>query len=308
MANGWTGCGVGGALALALVATLAAAPLHAARGADLDDDELAVDRPVDRDTWPVEVTRRPLTLGRGMVEVFVPLGVNVSSGRVWKPTFVAPGLAYGVTRWLTVGVRHALGACLSGPSTGCPDGYADVGVDALWELAHGDSGDVALGTAIDVAPLQDPTALSGEVRLVVRFGGPLALTLSPTLRVGLIARDMAGVRTGRVAFPLASYAFGWVEQSAGNHEYLSLPVTVTFQLAPPVAVSLGGALDGPIGSAAGSFGDLYRVPFGLALVFTPFRALDLGASVTFADLLGKAVPAGERWNTRGMQIFGAFRL
>jgi hypothetical protein len=111
-----------------------------------------------------------------------------------------------------------------------------------------------------------------------------------------------------MAFPLATFPFGWVEFSAGNREFLSVPAVITFQLTPAVAVSVAGALDGPLNPPAGDFGDFYRIPIGLAVIASPTSMIDAGASFTFLNLFGKQPIGAEAVDQRGLQVFAALRI
>ena len=270
--------------------------------------ESVLDQPIEKEGWPIEITRRPLTLARNMFEVMVPLNVTLSAGRAGEPTFLAPSLYYGVTDALTVGLRHFLGLCLTGPAHGCPKTYNDLGVDAIWRLRHESGSDLAVAASLDASPISDPFTLSGEVRLIGRFGGPIALALAPTLNFGLNQRESRIVKATALAFPLATYPFGWVELSEGNREFLSVPAALIFQLTPALAVSVAGALDGPLNPPTGDFGDSYRVPIGFAVIASPSNRFDAGASFTFLNLLGKQAPGAEPADQRGVQLFAALRI
>lgn len=288
----------------------AAAGLLAVSLAGPASAQSVLDQPIEKEGWPVEVTRRPLTLAPGMLEVAVPVNVNMSADRSGKPVFVSPSVHYGVTDVLTVGLRHFLGVCLSGVADGCPKVYNDLGVDAIWGVYHGPLSDLALGVALDAAPLTDPFTLSGEVRIIARFGGgPLALVVAPALDFGITQRDGNTFKTAPLALPLATYPYGWVQFSGpGNKELLSVPASLQVQATPNVVLALSGALDGPLDPATGRFGDFYAIPIGAALVLSPSNMLDVGASFTFLNLIGKQAPGADASDLRGLQIFAAFRM
>jgi hypothetical protein len=289
-------------LRFALAALLAALPVAA--GAQ----ESVLDRPIEKEGWPVEVTRRPLTLAESMIEVTVPLGIGLSRDRSGRPITLSPSLYYGVSDGLTVGIRHFAGLCFSG-TPDCPRVYEDVSVDSLWRLWRGVSTDLALGVAVNASPVTDPLALSAEARLVGRLrAGPAALMVAPTFAVGLTNRDTAAVRTAPLAFPLATAPFGYFQGELGNHEFLRVPVSLAVQATPALALALGASLDGPLSPPAGSFSDRYTIPVGAALVFSPSSLLDVGASLTFLNLLGKEPAGADRTDARAMQAFVTGRL
>jgi hypothetical protein len=295
-----------GKLAARFAAALLAGALAASTPAQ---EESVLDQPIEKEGWPTEIARRPLTLARDMLEVVVPLDVTLTARRAGEPVFLAPSLYYGVTDALTLGLRHFDGLCLSGSAHGCRKTYQDLGIDALWRLRHESGSDLAVAASLDASPISDPFTLSGEVRLIGRIGGPIALALAPTLNFGLNERNNSAlVKATALAFPLSTYPFGWVELSSGNREFLSIPVSIILQLTPRIAVSVAGALDGPLDPPVGDFGDFYRVPVGVAVIASPSNRFDAGASFTLLNLLGKQLPGGEPADQRGLQIFAALRI
>ena len=287
-----------------VLAALLAVAVPAAGGAQ----ESVLDRPVEKEGWPSEVTRRPLTLAEGMIEVTVPLGIGLSKDRGGKPITLSPSVYYGVSDGLTVGLRHFAGLCFSG-TPDCPRAYEDLGVDSLWRLWRGVSTDLALGVALNASPVADPLALSAEARLVGRFrAGPAALTVAPTFAVGITNRDTTSVRTAPLAFPLATTSFGYFQVEQANREQLRVPVSVAVQATPALALALGASLDGPLSPPVGNFSDLYSIPVGVAVMFSPSNMVDVGASLTFLNLLGNQVAAVDRTDERAMQAFVSGRL
>jgi len=280
----------------------------------LPEEEGVLDRPPDPEAWPTELTRRPLTLAAGMPELTVPADVNASQNRFAKPVSLAPSLYYGVSSALAIGVRHAVGLCLSGADDGCRKTYDDVTLDTVWAFRR----DLAVGLAVTASPVSDPAfALSGEARFVARWAqGPVALAVAPTLSVGFSERDTPGiVKTLPITFPLASYGYGFYQQVAGNKEYLIVPFSLTAQAIPEVALSVGSAVHGPLYTASpvtaggtrtvsGDFSDAYQIPLAAAVVIVPDRHVDLGASFTFLNLFGRNGTS----DAKAMQVFASLRL
>ena len=60
----------------------AAAAVLVVAGASAALAQGVVDTPSDKEAWPVEITRRPLTLARGMVEITVAGNIQLSDGSV----------------------------------------------------------------------------------------------------------------------------------------------------------------------------------------------------------------------------------
>jgi hypothetical protein len=287
--------------AAALVAALALLDPPAARAQDVDQPILGATGP---EGWPTELTRRPLTLGAGMAEVTLPLAIGLSTGSAGKPVSTNPSLYLGVNdRWM-VGIRQLVGLCLGGASNGCARVYDDVSLDTVLSLTRSPGLELGVGAALNWAPI-DPAAFSAEARLILRVsGGPVSLVVAPTLNLGLNDRGSGRVKSAPTRLDLGrTYGLVVVEPAFENKEWLLLPATAQLQLGPIVAVALGASLDGPLDPTFGSYADYFRVPVAAAVVVTPARSVDLGASFTFADLLGKAGTA----DARSIGLFGAYR-
>jgi hypothetical protein len=268
-----------------------------------------------RDAWPAEITRRPLTLGGGMVEVWAPLQLNASEDADWEPVTSNPSIAFGVTdRWM-IQVRHIVGLCFGGESAGCPEPYDDVGGMTRLSLGRGGGLDIALQGAVHAFRIAsgDPRLWSADASVLLRAGGgALALTVQPTVSFGLNERDALVTRVTPIAWNLGTYdvvtpgvtAVTPGPSSIGNKETVSLPVTVQLQLGPALALAVGASLEGPLDPEVGSFEDYYRIPAGVAAVFTPLRYLDVGASLTFPSFAG----ADDTRDLRQLALFAAFRI
>jgi hypothetical protein len=285
---------------IAWCAAICLAPL-AAHGQSLDGGA-ALDR------HPVAVVDRPLTLPGGILEIWAPLGISLSNGAGGKPTFFNPSFSYGVSDVFTIGLRHLLGMCLSGSEGNCPKFYNDVSLDALYALIRTPRAEVAGGAALSLAPITDPTAVTAEVRLPikVRAASAFALVLSPALNFGLNERDVGPSARKRygVTFNAGTYDLITPAETAPNREVLRIPLTVQLQLRPELALLAGASVDGAFDPPVGSFGDVYRVPVMAGLVFVPGRFIDLGAALTFPDLLGKDGTADDRF----LSAFVALRM
>jgi len=254
--------------------------------------------------WPTEITRRPLTLGAGMVELTVPVAINESAGSSGKPVSSNPSLYYGVSeRWM-IGIRHLVGVCFSGKANGCDKAYNDVSLDTVVSLARSSGLELGVGAAVNWAPI-DPSVWSSEVRLIARASvGSLALTVAPTVNVGLNDRTSGNTKWAPTQLDLAgTYHLIAVEPALENKEWLLVPATLQLQVGPSLGLMVGASLDGPIDPTVGSYGDYYRVPVAAAVVFTPAHWVDLGASFTFANLAGK----DSSTDFRTLGFFAAFR-
>jgi hypothetical protein len=249
------------------------------------------------DGMPIQLVDRPLTLPRETLELSAPLGINLSTGSGGEPTYLNPSIAYGVSDQLTIGIRHLLGLCLSGKDGKCPEFYNDLGFTLLYSLVQAGRLHVAFGAALDVAPIVDPTSTSGEFRLPIKFGNEfLALVLSPSLSFGLTHRD-SGTKRYPIAFNAGTYDVVVPAETAPNREVLRIPLTFQMQLERGPALLVGASVDGMLNPPVGTFSDVYRIPVMVGLLFTPARFLDLGAALTFSDLLGQEATADHRFLT-----------
>lgn len=278
-----------------LTVAFAAALVPAARAQELGG-------PVDR--WPQEVTRRPLTLDQGMVEITAPVGINLSKDADGKPVTLAPSVMFGVTnRWM-IGIRHFNGLCFGGTSNGCAHAYEDVSGFTRLSFMRGGGWEVAVQGAVDVAPIKDPRIWAGEAGLALRAGGgALAVTAEPMVGFGLNDRTAAS-RFSPIAWNLATYDVITRTSTVGNKETIAVPVTVQLQIGPMLALAVGASLEGPLNPDVGSFSDFYRIPAGVAAVLTPVRWVDVGAALTFPAFGGK----NDTRDARFLSAFLAFRI
>jgi hypothetical protein len=268
----------------------------------------------DRDRFPTEITRRPLTLPQGMIEVWAPVQLNASEDADWKPVTLNPSLNFGITDRWQIGLRHIVGICLGETEDGCAKVYDDVGVTTRLSLGRGGGLDLALQGALQVAPISDPQAWSGEVGLLVRAGGgAVAITAAPTLSFGLNDRDLRGSRLTPITWNLGTYDV--VQRSSpgaetapgpgdptgtiGNKEHIAVPVTLQIQLGKALALFGGASVEGPLNPEVGDFSDYWRIPVGAGAVFTASPNFDVGAALTFPLF------AGEN-DTRDIRILSAF--
>jgi hypothetical protein len=258
-------------------AAAASLVLAAAAGLARADEESVLDRPPDKDAWPTELVRRPLTLAQGMFELTLPVNANLAPGAVAQPVFLNPSLYYGVTPNVTVGLRHFVGLCVTGSSNGCGDVYNDVSVDSIWSFVREQNTDVALGAALNASHL-DPVTLNAEVRLAARYrmGSVAAVTVAPQLNFGLTERDTQATIVGTNA-----------TTASGNREVLTVPVTLQVQGTDRLAVAVSTAIAGPLDPQVGGFGDSYTIPLAAEVDYAVTNMLDLGANFSFTNLAGK---------------------
>ncbi len=226
-----------------------------------------------KDTWPLEATKRPLTLDAGMLEIRGnTFQLNLSKNQVGEPFSLAPSLYYGVDKKLTLGITHATGFCLAGEDNGCPKLYNDFTFDALYGLMLRGSFQLAGHGGLAFPSLSDNFRMGLNVGLLGRINaGNLAIVFDPRLYIGFTDRDLDS--------PEAS-AFGG---AAYGKEMLYIPVWVQFQVNTQTMIyavsGINDRLDG--------FGDAYQIPIGAGALFAINNRLDFGAEFVFPNLAGK---------------------
>ena len=250
-----------------------AASLCVSSGVAFADDE----DEITKDSWPMEVNQRPLTLAAGMIEIAGNTAMlNMSSDFVLKPIALAPSVYYGVNKKLSVGVTHSTGICISGTENGCAKAYNDFGVNALYSLMHKGAINLAVHGGL-IVPSIDEFGMGINVGATVRFrAGKLAIVGDPTLYVGVIERE-----------------------TVGGEEQLAIPVWFKYQVNKETNVFLStgifGALDG-IGDGT--------IPLGLGGTYTLSNRIDVGAEFSFMNLLG----SGSSADLRQLILRAALRL
>ena len=239
-----------------LVATVTVSLLGISTARAQDDD-------YTKDTWPLEATKRPLTLDAGMLEIRGDTFMfNLTKDAVGEPFALAPDVYYGVNKKLTVGITHEVGICLAGEDKGCTKVYNDFTIDALYGIMLKGSFQLAGHGGLAFKSI-DPFMMGLNVGLLGRINaGNVAIVFDPRLYVGFTERDNA-------ALP--------------GKEQLSIPLWLQFQVNPQTMAYAVSGFEGPLED----FSDFYRVPLGLGALFAINNRLDFGGEFQFTNLLGK---------------------
>lgn len=175
---------------------------------------------------------------------------------------------------------------MTGEDGGCPEVYDDASVDGILSLVRSGAVEIAAGAALNAGPIADRTRWFADVRLEAQVSaGPVSVTVAPSVGFALNDRD-APSRRGGISFDLSVYDLVLPQDTQGNHETLSVPVTVQLQVADPLAVFAGASIDGPLDPPVGSFSDAYTGPATVGLLYASSRSFEVGAAVTFPNLVG----------------------
>lgn len=220
------------------------------------------------------------TLPKGKVLLNVFLPIDLSTDAVGKPIDLSPDIWYGVTDDLTLGLVHSgegetgfigssLGRslCLTGTDNGCAHVYNNVGIDARYRLMK----PLALDAGLYINSISDPFQLDLKIGIDGRWlfaNGKLALEAQPSLLIGLTNRT-PDTGTGVVT-------------SANNEEFLYVPLTASYEVAPKLALALQLGLVLPFADA----GDGWAIPISIAARYAATPQLGLGLAFTFPDAIG----------------------
>ena len=207
--------------------------------------------------YPDEYALRPIGVAAGMVEVKVPVVINLSKSMVAKPISVPLEVRYGVSNELELRIFHDSvepmlpgGVCLGGKDRGCGKFYNNVGVGAGYSFLKNNGLELAGLGALEIADI-DQSFADLQVGLGVKYiTGAISVAAAPKVYIGLNKRDKGNLK-----------------------QVIGVPVEVAFQanpqLAPFIRTGIMGSTD--------KFGDNYVIPVGIGANYLLQHGLDLGA-------------------------------
>ncbi|WP_242338197.1 hypothetical protein [Anaeromyxobacter sp. SG66] len=221
-----------------------------------------------KDSYPTqELVRQPLTLSRGLIELGVPVRIEISNsndGRV--PDWSIPAsLDFGVTDDLQVGVFHSTGLCFGESGNDCRKVYDDVGGRIrLGLLRAGPSNQATVEARVQAFEFSD-VVWTGAVGLQYKT------TLGPNLAL-LAAADWTSFLNKRsdVAFKDA----------------IAGALGLQLQLFPGLAAFGNIGLDYPLNEQS-SFDRKVAGPVNAGVELTPVHNITVGADVMFSNLVGE---------------------
>lgn len=182
---------------------------------------------------PTEVGPPRMTVPAKQGVLHAMLELSLSKDAAFEPVSLAPDLWYGVNPKLTVGLVHSGraaagffggagdGLCLTGEDHGCAKVYDSTGLLARYHLKDG------------------PFTVALDGGLLVRSYDPFTVAL----KLGIAGRW----QRGKLALDLApNLAFGLSERDSGNTEQLDVPVTLSYAVAPRLALALQSGVATPV--------------------------------------------------------------
>jgi len=200
--------------------------------------------------YPDAYALRPLQLPTGMVQLKVPVIMNLSKGSVAKPVFIPLELRLGLTSELELRLFHpAFGLCVSGQAKGCGRVYNDVGLGMLYSLMREQGMEFALLGAVEVTSFSRPAKVRLDAGLGFKYvRAPFSIAAWPYVGVGLNHRNE-------------------------NGDSINIPIEFAFQLSSPAALFLESGFYGD----AHDFGHSWSSPLGVGINYLLQHGVDLGA-------------------------------
>lgn len=256
--------------ALALAIVVAASPA-------LADVEQAVPAP----------KKKPppgITLPADVASLTITTEANATKGKELDIVSVAPDVAIGITSDFTMAVIHSssaltgfrgsagAGICVTDT---CPARYADVGLEALYNLARGD-----FAAALDV--------------------GIIASSLEPVRKDAKLGFKL---KVGRGRLFAVTTPNVWLALDDGDpmkpHEHqLFVPFSVGVKVSV-LSLGIGTGLKGPLEH----FGARWSVPLGGSLQVAFDKRVSVGTSLVFGKLVGGDDVMGTGSGARAIQLW-----
>jgi len=225
--------------------------------------------------YPDAYALRPLQLPAGMVQLKVPVIINLSKGNVGSPVFIPFELRLGLTSELELRIfQPGHGLCVS-RRKGCGRVYNDLGLGFLYSVMREQGMDLALLGAIEVTSFASPAMVRLDAGLAFKYvQAPFSIAAWPYVGIGLNRRD-------------------------GNGDSINIPVEFAYQLSSPAALFVEGGLFGN----ARDFGNTWSSPLGVGLNYLLQHGIDMGAEFKFTNLVGN----GSGPDGRLFLVYFAFR-
>jgi hypothetical protein len=228
-----------------------------------------------------ELVKQPLTLAAGMIEVDIPVEVNLTKDELGKPWTIPAAADYSWSDDLQFGIFHQTGFCLASESNGCPKTYNDLGVRTRLGVHRAAGGQLVVQAGAMATSFSESLFDAYVGAAYKRTLGNLAVVLEGNLTSALNDRDV--VRELRV---------GGIRTAQYREAFLSR-AELQLQLIPGLAavgrIGYSTSLEEPTGT------DLpWLVPVAVGVEYEIYPRIGIGAEFTFENLLGKDASADER--------------
>lgn len=217
-----------------------------------------------------EWTRQSFLLPKGGFEVTgTParpelVRINSSKNSALKPVEIPVHLFWGVTEDVMIGITHERGLRLNTGDERAPTArklYNDVGFGAVIRVSRGHDHEVALHLGLPLHQLSPDLFVGTQLGVLGRanLSNSVALVYDPSVYLGFNRR------------------------SAGNGDYLNLPIWFYFQATDTIAPFVGTGLAGPLDH----FGDYFSIPIEGGVLFAVAEGVQIGGMLRFHNAFGK---------------------
>lgn len=208
-----------------------------------------------------------VALDASEVAVDLHVEVNLAHHFIGEPLSLSPDVWWGATDRLTLGVTHSHASvdrfepggslCVTTDLLYCDSAYRGSGLDARYQLADGplEVAPRVRALLVDVAPVKTAFTLGALARW---HRGRVAVVTDPYLQLGV-----AGV-------------------TRGNRSAVVIPVELAIAVARRVELSLHSGFTSQLAALDGG----WHIPVAVGGRVAVTRAIDVGATLAFASLLG----------------------
>lgn len=209
--------------------------------------------------YPDEYALRPLQLPAGMVQLKVPVIVNLSRNAVGSPVWIPFEIRLGLTSDLELRLFHPVhGLCVSGQAKGCGRVYNDLGLGMLYSVMREQGMDLALLVALEVTSFSSPVLMRLDAGLGFKYvHARFSIAAWPFIGLGLDHRDQ-------------------------NGDSINIPIEFAFQLSPPTALFVESGLFG----SAHDLGNAWSMPLGVGINYLLRHGVDIGAEFELTGPIG----------------------
>ncbi len=218
--------------------------------------------------YPDEYALRPLQLPPGMVQLKVPVIINLTKGYVANPVFIPFELRLGLTSDLELRLFHPVhGLCVSGHAKGCAQVYNDLALGMLYSVMREQGVELSLLGGFEVTSFASPATVRLDAGVAFKYvHAPFSIATWPTIGIGLDHRD-------------------------SNGDSVNIPVEFDFQLSFPTALFFESGLYG----SAHDFGNSWSMPLGVGINYLLKHGVDMGAEFKLTGPIGNGNADGREF-------------
>ncbi len=206
-------------------------------------------------TYPDEYALRPLLLPTEMLQLRVPVVINLSEGSVGSPVSIPFEIRLGLTDEIELRLFHpGNGLCLKG----CGKHYNDLAIGMLYSVMKERGMHLALLGALEVASFSSPALLRLDAGVAFKFIQP------------------------RFSIATSGYVGVGLNNRSENGDAIYIPFEFAYQLTPAMALFGETGLYG----STKNFGNDWTMPLGVGLNYLVQHAFDLGAELKLNNAIG----------------------